>query len=505
MHERHNVIIAGMGLAALTTAARLTELGVKDIALYADGFGGTPYIAAINFVLPENPYGDTEEQYYEDMIHAGYEIGNRDLVRDMTRRAHDAYDLLCRWGVKFAHNEDGTIKLRHVSGHTYPRTLCQTTRLIGEVMVDALLPKLEKAGVKIHKNCQVVDLLARDGKIEGVTVKEGDKVWQAYAPVVVAAWGGVGNLLGKSTYPGDIKGNTLGMAKMAGAEMIDMEFLEFEPLVILSPPGAFGEPSPTAMLGEGGQLKNADGERFLLAVRPQGEAGASKSLINREAWKQIQAGKGGPHGGVYLDLRHIDKDILKSYPWFYNRLMTSGCVPNKQMLEIGSMAHSFSGGIKVNRDYESNVKGLFAVGEACGGVHGACRCAGNAGSQAAISGMLCAEGIAHTADFDRKIPEEPIRFKENQEIRNSIMPQLQKIGAEALGIYRNGADLDAALSAVQGIYNNPETSLDSFAKQSAEAVLLILNAALLRKESRGTHNRLDYPEKNTSYEKSFTL
>ena len=112
------------------------------------------------------------------------------------------------------------------------------------------------------------------------------------------------------------------MAKMAGAEMIDMEFLEFEPLVILSPPGAFGEPSPTAMLGEGGQLKNADGERFLLAVRPQGEAGASKSLINREAWKQIQAGKGGPHGGVYLDLRHIDKDILKSYPWFYNRLMT---------------------------------------------------------------------------------------------------------------------------------------------------------------------------------------
>lgn len=85
------------------------------------------------------------------------------------------------------------------------------------------------------------------------------------------------------------------------------------------------------------------------------------------------------------------------------------------------------------------------------------------------------------------------------------MPQLQKIGAEALGIYRNGADLDAALSAVQGIYNNPEMSLDSFAKQSAEAVLLILNAALLRKESRGTHNRLDYPEKNTSYEKSFTL
>ena len=133
MNERHQVAIAGMGLAALTTAARLTELGITEIALYANGFGGTPYIAAINFVLPDNPYGDTPEQYCEDMIHAGYEIGNRELVQDMARHTVEGYELLRRWGVTFAHNADGSIKLRHVSGHTYPRSLCQTTELIHKI------------------------------------------------------------------------------------------------------------------------------------------------------------------------------------------------------------------------------------------------------------------------------------------------------------------------------------------------------------------------------------
>lgn len=505
MSKRHCVAIAGMGLASLTTAARLTELGVKDIAIYANGFGGTPYIAAINFVLPDNPYGDTPELYCEDMIRAGYGIGNRELVQDMAQHAVDGYELLRRWGVTFAHNEDGSIKLRHVSGHTYPRSLCQTTELIGEEIMKVMLPKLEQAGVEIHRNCQVVDLLAENGAVEGMTVRENGELRQVYAPVVVAAWGGAGNLLGKSTYPGDIKGNTLGMAKKVGAEMIDMEFLEFEPLVILDPPGAAGEPSPTAMLGEGGYLRNTEGERFLLRARPQGEAGASKSLINREAWKEVKAGKGSPHGGVYLDLRHVDRKVLQSYPWFFDRLMNSGCDPNEQQLEIGPMAHSFSGGIKVDRDYASNVKGLYAVGEACGGIHGACRCAGNAGSQAAISGLLCAEGIVRRGGLEREIFQRPIMFREDVALRERLLPELRRIGAQALGIYRSGEEMEAAGAAVRSILEKPATQADSFTEQSALAILMILQAALNRKESRGTHNRLDYPETDPAYEKEFTI
>lgn len=505
MNERHQVAIAGMGLAALTTAARLTELGVKDIAIYANGFGGTPYIAAINFVLPDNPYGDTPELYCEDMIRAGYGIGNRELVQDMAQHTMGGYELLRRWGVTFAHNEDGSVKLRHVSGHTYPRSLCQTTELIGAEIVRVMLPKLEKVGVEIHRNCQVVDLLEENGAIEGITVLENEELRQIYAPIVVAAWGGAGNLLGKSTYPRDIKGNTLGMAKKIGVEMIDMEFLEFEPLVILAPPGAAGEPSPTAMLGEGGYLRNAKGERFLLRARPQGEAGAPKSLINREAWKEVKAGNGSPHGGVYLDLRHVDRTVLQSYPWFFDRLMNSGCDPNKQLLEIGPMAHSFSGGIKVDRDYASNIKGLYAVGEACGGIHGACRCAGNAGSQAAISGLLCAEGIVRRGGLEREISQKPLMFREDMALQERLLPELRRIGSQALGIYRSGKELETARTAVRLILEDPAIQEDSFTAQSALAILMLLQAALNRKESRGTHNRLDCPETDPAYEKEFTI
>ena len=228
MSQHHKVIIAGSGLAALAAAARLHELGVKDIAIYANGLGGTPYIAAINFVLPENPYGDTPELYAEDMLKAGYNIGNKNLVREMAANTFNGYELLCRWAVTFAHNEDGSIKLRHVSGHTYPRSLCQTTNLIGVEIEKIMLPKLAEAGIEFHNHAQVVNLLTNNGKIEGFTVIENNnEPYNVYAPIVIASWGGVGNLLGTSTYPDDVKGNTLGMAKQAGANLVDIEFIEF--------------------------------------------------------------------------------------------------------------------------------------------------------------------------------------------------------------------------------------------------------------------------------------
>ena len=503
--NHHKVAIAGSGLAALAAAARLHEEGVRDIAIYASGLGGTPYIAAINFVLPENPYGDTPEQYAKDMLAAGYNIGNKELVHDMAENTLMGYELLCRWGVEFAHNEDGSIKLRHVSGHTYPRSLCQTTNLIGVEIERVMLKRLEEAGIEFHRKCVVVDLLKNaDGKIDGFTVIEDNgQPYNVYAPVVIASWGGVGNLLGTSTYPDDVKGNTLGMAKNAGASLVDIEFIEFEPMVMMTPPGAVGEPCPTAMLGEGGYLLNSDGERFLLEVRPQGEAGAPKSLINHEIWKQVAKGKGNPHGGIWVDLRHIDVNILKAYPWFYNRLMQSGCDPKKELLEVGPMPHSFSGGIRVDRNYESDVPGLYAVGEACGGIHGACRCAGNAASQATMSGLLCAEGIMRTGELDREITECPVTYRRDDSVRAEYLGELRKIAGHALGVYRNGTDLQEAFDETGRILADPETVKDDMTQQTALAVHLIAEAALNRKESRGTHNRTDYPDSNPEYEREF--
>lgn len=502
---KHDVIIVGSGLAALATAARLHELGKKNIAVYSTGFGGTPYIAAINFVLPDSPHKDTPQQYFEDMMHAGYDINNMSLVEDMTSNTYRGYELLTRWGVEFAKEQDGSTKLRHVSGHTYPRSLCCTTNLIGAEIVREMVKRLENEGVGFYGGCECVRVLTENNHVYGITVKnEQGKLRNAYAPVVVAAWGGVGHLFGQSTYPADIKGNTLAIAREAGARLVDIEFLEYEPMVVLSPPGAVGEPCPTAMLGEGAHLLNTEGERFLLKVRPQGEAGSPKTLINKEIWKQVDAGKGTPHGGVFVDLRHISPEVLKAYPWFYDRLMENGVDPNKEIVEVGPMAHSFSGGIYVDRDYQSDIEGFYAVGEACGGVHGACRCAGNAASQATLSGLLCAEGIAKNGS-SAVVKEFPVEYAEDKAIYEAYVPKVRSLAANALGIYRKGQDLQQAYDTLKELLEKDEVKKDTETHQIILSILLMVEAALLRKESRGTHMRLDYPNALDEFKKELVL
>lgn len=507
MAERtHGVIIAGAGLAALSCAARLTELGVTDIGLYARGLGGTPVIAAINFVLPGNPYGDTPAQYAKDMLDSGYGIGNRALVEAMTQRTVDGYDLLRRWGVEFARNPDGSPKLRHLSGHTYPRSLCSTRELIGQHMAKALRTRLEARGVAFYPGCRVAGLLAREGRVSGIAYLDAQgKLNRAYAPAVVAAWGGVGNLLGQSTYPGDVSGDTLAIAHDAGASLVDIEFLEYEPMVVLSPPGAVGEPCPTAMLGEGAYLRNSLGQRFLLNVRPQGEGGATKTLINREIWRQVEAGNGSPHGGVYVDLRHIHRTVLEGYPWFYNRLMDNGVDPKAQLVEVGPMAHSFSGGIWVDGDYQSTVEGLYAVGEACGGVHGACRCAGNAASQAVLSGMICAEAIGQKANLNRPLDEAQLDYRVNEALRGEYLGRIQSLAAGALGVYRDGPTLQSALDALGEMLESGQLDGDTLCRQTAQSVYLMAQAALARRETRGNQRRKDYPQPSEEFQKQIIV
>lgn len=498
--KKHKVVIIGQGLASLVTAARLYELGEREIAIYGKAYGGTPFIAAINFVLPNNPYGDTIDQYYHDMLNAGYNINNKKLVREMVNNTFSGYELLKRWGIEFAKNDDGSIKLRHLSGHTYPRSLCCTTGLIGLELLNKLQKALKEKGIEIHTNCQCVCILKKDGQVNGITIKNQDnELENIYAANVVAAWGGVGNLFGVSTYPKDIKGNTLAIAKEAGVDLVDIEFLEYEPMVVLSPKGAVGEPCPTAMLGEGAYLLNSENERFMLKVRPEGESGAPKTLINKQIWKEVASGRGSKNGGAWVDLRHIDRNILKGYPWFFNRLIKNGVDPNKELVEVGPMAHSFSGGILVDENYESTLKGFYAVGEACGGVHGACRCAGNAASQATLSGLLCAEAISkNNTIIDEK--ELPINYLEDRDVYNKYVPKAKELAVKTLGIYRDGKILEDSLSTLETWLHSDDINNDTETNQIIKSIKLMVEAALRRKESRGTHMRLDYPETLKEYD-----
>ena len=248
--------------------------------------------------------------------------------------------------------------------------------------------------------------------------------------------------------------------------------------------------------------------RDRLKVRPQGEGGSPKTLINKQIWKEVDAGRGTPHGGAWADLRHIDREVLKAYPWFFNRLMDNGVDPNEELVEVGPMAHSFSGGIMVDEHYESTVPGFYAVGEACGGVHGACRCAGNAASQATLSGLLCAQAIAESGDFPAReaaVHELPAEYARDTDVYGRFVPEAKEIAVKALGIYRRGETLEQARIRLDEMLADEEIKKDTQAWQVVQSIRLMVEAAWNRKESRGTHMRLDYPESAEEFEKEFSI
>lgn len=504
MHHYQTMIIGG-GLAALTTAARLTEHEITDILIVEAGAGGTPAIAAINFVLPDNPYGDTPEQYARDMMDAGYQIGHPELVRDLAEHSAETYELLARCGIRFARREDGSLLYRHLSGHSHPRSLCQTSELIGVQMRGTLREMLQRRGVTFT-NRECVRLLSDEERVYGATLldrKHFNKIDNVYASAVVAAWGGVGHLFPHTTYPADINGRGLAMAWKSGAALCDLEFVEYEPMVMASPEATVGEPCPTAMLGEGAHLVNSRGERFLLAIRPQGEAGTPKSVINRCIWDQSRQGLGAPGGGCWVDLREIPRETLEKYPWFYHRLMAAGVDPCQQLIEVAPMPHSFSGGIQVDRHYQSSLRGLFAVGEAAGGIHGACRCAGNAASQAAVSGLICADYLAESSACQLVINRRfPCERRMEIGIFQRYRPRIQQLAARGLPVYRSEETMMEAQEEIRRIAHEQPVRQDEDTQDLCLTLELMLQAAMARKESRGTHLRLDYPEQNPEYQRS---
>lgn len=506
MKDQYKVIIVGSGLAGLSAAARLVEAGVKELAVVSSGNGGTSFIAALNAVLTPNPWGDTPAQHAADMIQAGYFINDRTLVEEMCNATPRCVELLQRWGVNFAADQDGLVR-RHTSGSRYPRSLCQKTAILGKQLLTVLWEGLKQHGVTFYSKTNCVQVLVEDNRVYGISVvdQDGSSPRNLYAPVVVAAWGGAGNLFPESTYPGDIDGRGIAMAYEAGAALIDLEFVEFEPMICLWPLAAKGEPCPTAMLGEGAYLLNSEGERFLLKMRPQGEAGAPKTLINRSIWQELAAGKGSPHGGVYVDLRHIPVEVLKGYPWFYNRLTKAGVDLSTQLIEVGPMAHSHSGGMKVNSDYQTTVEGLFAVGEAMGGIHGACRLGGNAATQALVSGVLGAEGVLK-GDFSMTaVKEREVQLGLDAAVRAQVIPLVRQTVGEALGTVRNQTGLEQGKAQLRSILATPLVKRDIITRQTILSALLILESALLRQESRGSHFRTDYPEMSGHWQCSIQL
>lgn len=483
-------LILGKGLAGLVAAARLKKLGRKNVALVGRGHGGSTEIAALNAAMPGSPHDDSPERHAADMVAAGYGLSDQSLLQPMCAVLPDAVHFLEEIGVTFA-REGRFYKLRQTSGCSCPRSLCDTNGLVGKQILAALMAYLKDFATFVDG--QAVRLLAADGKAAGaVVLTPRNELLTVRSSFVLAAWGGVGDLFPNSTYTQDVDGSGLAAAYDAGLTLIDLEFVEYEPMVTLAPLEAFGEPCPTAMLGEGAFLLNADGERFLLQKRPQGEAGAAKTLINKAIGEELAAGKGTDKGGVYADLRHLSLETLHAYPWFYNRLLKAGRDVKKELLDVGPVAHSHSGGIMVNARCETGIRDLYAVGEASGGYHGACRMGGNAAPQTLGTGFIAAGEIAGkdapAASGAAGMPAIAVSPAVRQGVRSSVHAVLN----DGMGLVRTREGLTRALEKLAAL--RAEAASDVLAASRVTGAELLCSAALAREETRGTHNRGDFPE-----------
>lgn len=508
-----DVLVLGGGLSGYRAAIAARQTGVNVIMAYR-AHGASPYVIGFNAPIGATDPLDTPQVFFDDMVRGGYGLNDRRLVRVLADQSIDAYRELAALGVPFA-KLDGKVAQRHLSGNTYPRSV-YIAEGTGGALLQALKASASESGIQTIGGQKVIGLLQDGGQIVGALLwkPHSAALLAVHARATVIAMGGIGRLYAGSTYPADVAADSLAMAFEAGARLIDMEFVQFEPVVTVWPEACRGMEMPTAMLGDGAQLLNARGERFMMRVNPPlGERGIEKAKMALHIQREIDEGRGLPQGGVLFDTRLIPPDRLESYVSHCSRLRSAGVDPAKQSPIVAPAAHSIMGGIAIDHHGASDVPGLFVGGEAAGGVHGASRVAGNGCADTLVFGALAGRGAVagmldeRQRDWGRIVGDAVGALKAAHGKQASgaaeLKGRIRNILATCAGIWRAEPSLRVGLAHLQLISDRLDrrTGADIAevvelfeARRMALVARTIVKAALSRTESRGAHQRTDFPQ-----------
>jgi succinate dehydrogenase/fumarate reductase flavoprotein subunit len=478
--------------------------------------GASPYIIGCNSPIGHADARDRPEIYFDDMVRGGYGLNDRRLVRVMSEQAVDAWRELVAIGVPFAGNGE-RLAQRHLSGNTYPRSI-YVAEGTGRVVLEHLAARAEAIGVQTLPGRKIVDLLHDGDDVVGALLwdRHAQQLCAITARAVVLAMGGIGRIYDDSTYPTDVGSGAYGLALKAGARLMDMEFVQFEPVVTVWPEACRGMEMPTAMLGDGAHLINADGERFMFRYNPEhGEKQIEKARMSLCIQTEIDEGRGLPDKSVIFDTTVLPREKLESYITHVRRLRNAGVDPAITPPHVRPAAHSQMGGVFIDDTGWSGVPGLYAGGESAGGVHGASRLAGNGCSDTLVFGALAGRGAASDLfaptprDWDSVIAAtlEPLRAKMHRRgsgVAADIKDTVRDVMPRAAGIWRREETLADGLARLDECARMAADALSTGGLDEAiEAIELdhmistarmIAEAALLRTESRGAHQRTDFPQ-----------
>jgi len=527
----HDVLVVGAGLAGLRAAAGLAEL--CDVAVITKVHPVRSHSGAaqggINAALGNAPDGrdDSPERHAFDTIKGSDYLADQTAVVRMCELAPQIIEELNRWGAPFSRFADGSIAQRPFGGGAFPRT-CFAADRTGHVLLHTLYEQCVKRGVTVYEECLVSKLVADGGRYHGLVLydlKSGS--FEAIASrFCIFATGGYGRIYRNSTNALINTGSGIAVAFLAGVPLKDMEFVQFHPTTLFGTNILVTE----GARGEGGYLRNRAGERFMERYAPEAMELAPRDIVARAIQTEINEGRGFERGYVHLDLRHLGrKKILERLPGIREICLDfANLDPIDEPIPVQPGQHYSMGGIDTDENGRTVFPNLYAAGEcACVSVHGANRLGGNSLLEAVVYGKIVAEALAGELPGKQYDPDlslvqrglkeqeaEAGRFAERtdgarpHEIRNA----LRALMVEKVGVFRNEEALAEALRAIESLKDEVKTvrlttspgpfnfELLNVLELTGQVLLaeVTTRGALARAESRGSHFRTDFPERDDS-------
>jgi succinate dehydrogenase / fumarate reductase flavoprotein subunit len=521
------VLIIGSGGSGLRAAIELVENGVdvlvvskrpKNDAHTSLAAGG------INAALSTMDVEDSWQQHAADTIQEGYLLSNPIVTEIITKYAARGIEDLVRWGMPFARENDGRISQRYFGAHKYRRTAFAGD-YTGLEIQRTLINRANQLDVPILDQVYITKILVSDNVVFGAygfDLRDGTRI-NILADAVILASGGHNRIWRRSSSRRDENnGDSFKLAVDAGCRLRDVELVQFHPSGILEPENAAGTLISEAARGEGGLLLNSLGERFMEKYDPIRMELSTRDRVALAAYTEILEGRGTAKGGVLLDISHLPREtIMTRLPRVYQTMLELQVLDvTTTPIEIAPTAHYSLGGVWVNpEDHSTDVKGLYAIGEASSGFHGANRLGGNSLIELLVFGRIVGEVAAlYCAGIESQRRSRDAIFLAEREIVDTLSSDgpenvralqrdLRNIMTDYCGVVRNEEGLSKGLGKINELEERQmrigvHTDLSGFAglahafdlKASLLAARATVESALERKESRGAHNRSDYPD-----------
>ena len=530
--EDVSVLVVGAGAAGARTAIELAERGVDDVLVLGKRGHGDAHTTwargGINGALGTHDPEDSPAIHAADTLNEGHMVNDPAKVETVTEQMPERLRELDDWGMEYSRTDDGEIDQRFFGAQSFRRTAFAGDHT-GESLLDTLVGRAQELSVPYRENVMITKLVSDGEAVHGAVgfdMDDGEFVLFNAGTVVLAAGGHAAVYDRHTSRDDENNGDGAALASDAGASLMDMEFMQFHPTGM-----AVDEDDPEwepwsgrlvteAVRGEGGRLFNAEGERFMERYSPDQMELDARDVVARSIAREVAEGRGTENGGVYLDISHRDAEFIEErLPRMYERFDDLGVDMAEEPVEVAPTSHYGMGGVAVDDHGETDVDGLFAIGETMAGVHGANRLGGNSLAETVAYGVVAGERIADRADGPGAVPDalrEGLVEPHLRDLRamadndgahdvDAVLADLRELMWEHAGILRDEASLREGLDRLADVRDRAadmrvgpvtsesfELAVDvGFMLVAAEAVL---RGALEREESRGAHYRTDFPD-----------